>query len=300
MSDEERRDEIPLCSVCRHTLGDVCSPTVCGRAGVLISPPTEEPVKRVPVAFRYDAINPAFLKMMAEIGHYASEKYGSWSQYMNARLTGDKSPVNHIYEHLRQYVMGERYDHFEGDVGRHLVAVAYNAMMEWAYYKTWGHLKHPLTIDPSIEPVHGLEIPRRREGAQGSSVQLSDTTGTNGPGAPTVPPPTDGDEILVLPMSGVTMARPPAVTEARITFGQKVRLEHTPEGWAIRLSPSSSDRMEAAGAIHQKWGIWTSSGWLSKSPSNPNPWTGTEEEARQRVKNVQGWSAHPQETVEPR
>lgn len=121
-------------------------------------PVAEEPnVKRAPVTFRYDSINPSFLKMMAEIGHYAAEKYGSWEQYTNARLTGEKSPINHIYEHLRQYQMGEPYDHFEGDVGRHLVAVAYNAMMEWFYYKRWGPERHPLTIEPAIngDPTPG-------------------------------------------------------------------------------------------------------------------------------------------------
>jgi hypothetical protein len=101
-------------------------------------------VKRVPVDFRYDCINPEFLKMLAEIGHYASAKYGSWQQYASARLVGDKSPVNHIFEHLRQYQMNEPYDHFEGDVGRHLAAIAYNAMMEWHYLKKFGPLVHPL------------------------------------------------------------------------------------------------------------------------------------------------------------
>ena len=56
---------------------------------------SDEEVKRVPVAYRYDALNPAFLKMLAEIGHYAAEKYGSWEQYSKARLTGEKGPINH-------------------------------------------------------------------------------------------------------------------------------------------------------------------------------------------------------------
>ena len=110
-------------------------------------------VKRVPVEFRYDAINPTFLKWMARIGHYASEKYGSWEQYREARLTGEKSPVNHIYEHLRSYAEGEPYDHFDSDVRWHLVAVAYNAMMEFFYCTRFGHVPHPLAparakVDP--------------------------------------------------------------------------------------------------------------------------------------------------------
>jgi hypothetical protein len=101
-------------------------------------------VKRVPVDYRYDAIHPEFLKWMARIGSYASEKYGNWDQYTQARLVGERSPVNHIYEHLRQYVANESYDHFDGDTCWHLVAVAYNAMMEFFYATKFGRLVHPL------------------------------------------------------------------------------------------------------------------------------------------------------------
>ena len=102
--------------------------------------------KRVPVDFRYDALNPAFLKWMARIGSYAADKYGSWEQYRETRLVGEKSPVNHMYEHLRQYQVGEPHDHFDGDVRWHLVAVAYNAMMEFYYCTRWGHPEHPLEV----------------------------------------------------------------------------------------------------------------------------------------------------------
>ena len=90
---------------------------------------------RHPVAYRYDAVDPAFLLAMAEIGAYGEKKYGRWDNYKSSRLRGEGGPINHIYEHLRQYRMREKYDHFEGDVGRHLVAVAYNAMMEYWYYQ---------------------------------------------------------------------------------------------------------------------------------------------------------------------
>jgi hypothetical protein len=103
--------------------------------------------KRVPVDFRYDAVNPTFLHWMARIGAYASEKYGAWEQYAGARLIGEKSPINHIFDHLRKYQIGELYDHFDGDTRWHLVAVAYNAMMEFYYHTRWGHAKHPLTIE---------------------------------------------------------------------------------------------------------------------------------------------------------
>lgn len=112
---------------------------------------SKEKVKRVPVDFVYTALNPLFLKWMARIGSYASEKYGTWDQYTEARLEGEKSPVNHIYEHLRQFQSNERYDHFDGDVRWHLVAVAYNAMMEFFYVSKFGPVKHPLVVRE--EPV---------------------------------------------------------------------------------------------------------------------------------------------------
>jgi hypothetical protein len=111
--------------------------------------------KRVPVMYRYDAINPDFLHMMAEIGHYASEKYGSWDQYLAARLEGEKSPINHAYDHLRQYRRGDRYDHFDGDPRRHLVAVAYNVMMAFAYHEMWGPEESPFVR--RLQEVRGEE-----------------------------------------------------------------------------------------------------------------------------------------------
>lgn len=102
-------------------------------------------VKRVPVKYRYDALLPGFLKQLAEIGHHAAEKYESWEQYLSGRLEGDKAPINHVYEHLRMYAEGEPYDAIDGDPRRHLAAVAYNVMMEWAYHTLYGPKVHPLT-----------------------------------------------------------------------------------------------------------------------------------------------------------
>ena len=89
--------------------------------------------KREPVDYRYDAINPLFLKCLARIGAYGAEKYGSFDNYKESRLTGDKSPINHIYEHLRAYREEEPYERFDGHTRWHLVAIAYNAMMEFFY-----------------------------------------------------------------------------------------------------------------------------------------------------------------------
>ena len=102
---------------------------------------------RVPVDYCYDALNPAFLKMLARIAAYANVKYGSWSQYTKSRLMGEKDPVNHMQEHLRCYVMGEPYDFFDRDPRWHLAAIAYNAMMEFYYHSKWGPEVHPLHIE---------------------------------------------------------------------------------------------------------------------------------------------------------
>lgn len=99
--------------------------------------------RRDPVTYRYDGLNWDFIKMMAEIAHYAGEKYGKGypdglSNYMDARLKGEKSPLNHIIEHYRSYHDNEPYDHFNQDPIWHLVGIAYNAMMEAFYLRKFG------------------------------------------------------------------------------------------------------------------------------------------------------------------
>lgn len=108
----------------------------------------EDPLaRRDPVDFDYACINPTFLYWMAKIGPYAAKKYGTWQNYIDSRLIGEKSPINHIEGHIKKFKMGEEYDHFDKDIRWHLVAIAYNAMIEFYYVSRWGHLKHPLTID---------------------------------------------------------------------------------------------------------------------------------------------------------
>jgi hypothetical protein len=106
-------------------------------------------VKRAPVDFRYDAINWDFVKMMARLAAYADGKYGTWDNYFEPRLTGEKSPINHIYEHLRQYTTGELHDHFT-DRAYHMAAIAYNAMMEVYYLQRYGFKPSP--FNPTEQP----------------------------------------------------------------------------------------------------------------------------------------------------
>ena len=100
--------------------------------------PLEVPkAKRQQVDFQYHRLNWNFLRLMAQIADYAANKYGSVEQYADSRLIGEKSPLNHIPEHLRQYMAREPHDKF-GDIKFHLAAVAYNAMMEYWYYEHGG------------------------------------------------------------------------------------------------------------------------------------------------------------------
>lgn len=108
--------------------------------------------KREPVDFDYTALNWDFLRGLAWIPMHAAEKYGSWEQYRDARLAGEKSPVNHAIEHLRKYMLGEPYDKRDGNIRWHLVAAGYNVMMEFYYLAKFGHVAHPLKVDAKEKP----------------------------------------------------------------------------------------------------------------------------------------------------
>jgi hypothetical protein len=104
---------------------------------------------REPVNYRYDALNPEFEKMLAMIASYADEKYTDCHLYAKLpdRLRGEKSPINHMREHLRQYIVQKPYDKFDGDIGWHLAAIAYNAMMELFYLRKFGPVQHALVLE---------------------------------------------------------------------------------------------------------------------------------------------------------
>lgn len=95
--------------------------------------PTEKEVaKRVSHPIRYDILDPEFLELMARVADYGAKKYGDFN-WQKSRLEGDKSPINHIYKHLKSLRTGEQYDHQELGVHKkwHCVAIAFNAMMEF-------------------------------------------------------------------------------------------------------------------------------------------------------------------------
>jgi hypothetical protein len=93
-----------------------------------------EEAKRDKKAFRYDILSGQFLYEMARIANYGAEHYGDFN-WCKSRLTGEKGPINHIYDHIRKYQENEPYDHTEIGTERkiHLAAIAFNAMMEYWY-----------------------------------------------------------------------------------------------------------------------------------------------------------------------
>lgn len=90
--------------------------------------------KRIDRDIRYDLLDPLFLEYMAKVADFGAKKYGDLN-WQKSRLTRDKSPINHIYTHLGSYQKKEPYDHPElgEDPKWHLVAIAFNAMMEFYY-----------------------------------------------------------------------------------------------------------------------------------------------------------------------
>lgn len=109
----------------------------------LSSPPA---ARRDPVRYRYDVLYWNFIHAMAEIGHFGAEKYGEFN-YRQPGLQRDKSPINHIANHLRKFIENEPYDHSEiGNACKlHLAAIAFNAMMAF-----W-HEEHPAAAATAAE-----------------------------------------------------------------------------------------------------------------------------------------------------
>lgn len=97
-----------------------------------------QPAKREPVDYRHDALYPEFLNFMARMAGYAGLKYSNPLQYLGSRLKGPDGPINHAKNHIGEFQLGKPHDHFGADIRWHLVAAAYNLMMEFIYI-SFGH-----------------------------------------------------------------------------------------------------------------------------------------------------------------
>jgi hypothetical protein len=106
---------------------------------------------RYPVDYLYISLNWNFIKMMAQIAQYAEGKYGRAENYVDSELKRNRSPLNHIPEHLRQYLTGEPHDHFDSQA-YHLAAIAYNSMMEYFYFVQRGNEAGELYKEPTDQP----------------------------------------------------------------------------------------------------------------------------------------------------
>lgn len=96
-----------------------------------------EVAKREPVGYLFTSLDWNFIYAMAKLAKHGSDKYDtpgdSTPNYQKSILGRDKSPLNHLCRHLTSYMNKEEHDHF-GHMKWHLVAIAFNAMMEffWA------------------------------------------------------------------------------------------------------------------------------------------------------------------------
>lgn len=90
--------------------------------------------QRQEIEARYDLIEPEFEKALATLMAIGGRKYGD-ANYKRSRLTGNRSPINHIKNHLQLYCCKREYDHPELGVESkfHLISIAANAMMEFWY-----------------------------------------------------------------------------------------------------------------------------------------------------------------------
>lgn len=105
----------------------------------------EDGGNREPIGLRYDFIDPAFIKAMAEVSQFGCAKYdppGAKFGGLNwqlKELTGDKAPMNHAMKHMVEYMAGRPDDepHYLSEFNgheQHLIHAAYNLMFE-AYYQ---------------------------------------------------------------------------------------------------------------------------------------------------------------------
>jgi hypothetical protein len=95
---------------------------------------SEQVAIRNEIKLRYDLLDFNFIEAMAKIAHYGVITYGE-GNWRKSRLVRDKSPINHIIKHVKQFLGKEEYDHPEIGKGykMQLAAIAFNAMMEFYY-----------------------------------------------------------------------------------------------------------------------------------------------------------------------
>lgn len=107
-----------------------------------------EQAKRDDKGYRFDILDPSFLRTLGKIADFGAKKYGDLN-WQKSRMIGHADPCNHILDHLTKYKLNDPYDHKEIGSERkfHLVAIAFNAMMEF-----WWE-EHPDASNPKKDQL---------------------------------------------------------------------------------------------------------------------------------------------------
>ena len=89
---------------------------------------------RTHLGVRFDLLEPAFLRAMAQLMDYGThyDRATGVREQWKRGLEDDKCPVNHIMDHLCAYELNEAHDKM-GDRKGHLAAIAVNAMFEYFF-----------------------------------------------------------------------------------------------------------------------------------------------------------------------
>ena len=99
-----------------------------------MQPTNNKKAHRTHLGVRYDLLEPAFLRAMAQLmshGQHYDMVTGVREQWKRG-LEDDKCPLNHIMDHLCAYELSEPHDHLGSRKG-HLAAIAVNAMFEYFF-----------------------------------------------------------------------------------------------------------------------------------------------------------------------
>lgn len=106
--------------------------------------------KRESVGYLFTVLDWNFIKALAQLAKHGSDKYDDPNDpvpnYQKGVLTRDKSPINHLCNHLTSYQLREPHDHL-GSPKWHLVAIAFNAMIEFFHFKELEFKHHKITYN---------------------------------------------------------------------------------------------------------------------------------------------------------
>jgi len=119
----------------------------------------KEDPKRKEVDYLFTCLDWNFIKALGQLGksgQKSQEDEGNIPNYQKVRRTGDKSNINHLINHITSYICKE--PHPLGSRKWHLVAIAFNAMMEFF----WVNKEDDDTVYPQ-EKISGNPLNKNQE-----------------------------------------------------------------------------------------------------------------------------------------